>query len=57
MKQMPMRQFNPSTQVDFVVIGSGAGGAVMAKELAVAGFSVVVDVYKRQPLKLWLYIR
>jgi choline dehydrogenase-like flavoprotein len=42
MKQMPMRQFSPSTQVDFVVIGSGAGGAVMAKELAIAGFSVVV---------------
>ena len=37
-----MRQFTPNTDVDFVVIGSGAGGAVMAKELAVAGFSVVV---------------
>jgi choline dehydrogenase-like flavoprotein len=37
-----MRQFTPATEVDFVVIGSGAGGAVMAKELAVAGFSVVV---------------
>ncbi len=37
-----MRQFTPSTEVDFVVIGSGAGGGVMAKELSQAGFSVVV---------------
>ena len=37
-----MRQFTPSTEVDFVVIGSGAGGAVMAKQLSQAGFSVVV---------------
>lgn len=29
-------------EVDFVVVGSGAAGGVMAKELAVAGFSVVV---------------
>src|ERR1041385_5807565 len=37
-----MKQFTPSTEVDFVVIGSGAAGGIMAKELAVAGFSVVV---------------
>jgi choline dehydrogenase-like flavoprotein len=37
-----MRQFTPSTEVDFVVIGSGAAGGIMAKELSVAGFSVVV---------------
>jgi choline dehydrogenase-like flavoprotein len=37
-----MKQFTPTTEVDFVVIGSGAGGGVMAKELSVAGFSVVV---------------
>lgn len=37
-----MKRFAPKTEVDFIVIGSGAGGAVMAKELAVAGFSVVV---------------
>jgi len=34
--------FSPRTVVDFVVIGSGAAGGVMAKELASAGFSVVV---------------
>src|ERR1700748_2097950 len=37
-----MKKYNPSEEVDFVVIGSGAAGAVMAKQLAVAGFSVVV---------------
>ena len=34
--------FNPSDPVDFLVIGSGAAGGVMAKELSVAGFNVVV---------------
>jgi len=28
--------------VDFLIIGSGAAGGVMAKELATAGFRVVV---------------
>src|SRR5579862_1929850 len=37
-----MKTFNPSTQVDFVIIGSGAAGGVMAKELSSAGFEVVV---------------
>jgi choline dehydrogenase-like flavoprotein len=37
-----MRQYAPSTEVDFVVIGSGAAGGIMAKELSTAGFSVVV---------------
>ena len=36
-----MKKYNLNEEVDFLVIGSGAGGAVMAKELAVAGFSVV----------------
>jgi choline dehydrogenase-like flavoprotein len=37
-----MKRYSPSTEVDFVVIGSGAAGGIMAKELSVAGFSVVV---------------
>jgi choline dehydrogenase-like flavoprotein len=37
-----MRQFTPSTEVDFVVIGSGAAGGIMAKQLAAAGFKIVV---------------
>jgi choline dehydrogenase-like flavoprotein len=37
-----MKLFSPATQVDFVVIGSGAAGGVMAKELSSAGFEVVV---------------
>src|SRR5271170_4788961 len=34
--------FRPSDTVDFLVIGAGAAGGVMAKELSTAGFSVVV---------------
>ena len=37
-----MGQFTPATEVDFVVIGSGAAGGIMAKQLSTAGFSVVV---------------
>src|SRR6266481_7930848 len=37
-----MTQFTPSTNVDFIVIGSGAAGGIMAKQLSTAGFSVVV---------------
>jgi choline dehydrogenase-like flavoprotein len=37
-----MTQFTPSTEVDFVIIGSGAAGGIMAKQLSVAGFKVVV---------------
>ncbi|MFC1695331.1 GMC family oxidoreductase [Pseudomonadota bacterium] len=34
--------FPNSESVDFVIIGSGAAGGVMARELSVAGFTVVV---------------
>ena len=37
-----MRQYTPATEVDFVVIGSGAAGGIMAKQLSMAGYSVVV---------------
>ena len=35
-------QFKPSEAVDFLVIGAGAAGGVVAKELSTAGFTVVV---------------
>ena len=31
-----------SSTVDFVIVGSGAAGGIVAKELSTAGFSVVV---------------
>ncbi|WP_237133270.1 GMC family oxidoreductase [Pseudohongiella sp. O18] len=34
--------FDTRTDVDFVIIGSGAAGGIMARELSTAGFSVVV---------------
>ena len=37
-----MRQFTPTTEVDFVIIGSGAAGGIMAKQLSTAGFKIVV---------------
>ncbi|MEQ1730491.1 MAG: NAD(P)-binding protein, partial [Vicinamibacterales bacterium] len=35
-------RFRPSDEVDFVIVGSGAAGGIIAKELSTAGFSVVV---------------
>ena len=35
-------QYRPDDEVDFVVVGSGAAGGVVAKELSTAGFRVVV---------------
>jgi choline dehydrogenase-like flavoprotein len=40
--QAPMRTYRPADEVDFVVVGSGAAGGVMARELSRNGFSVVV---------------
>jgi choline dehydrogenase-like flavoprotein len=37
-----MKQYPPGEDVDFLIIGAGAAGGVTAKELASAGFSVVV---------------
>jgi choline dehydrogenase-like flavoprotein len=34
--------YNERDSVDFVIVGSGAAGGVLAKELATAGFDVVV---------------
>src|SRR6478752_7864998 len=36
------RTFSETDVVDFVIVGSGAAGGVLAKELATAGFDVVV---------------
>jgi choline dehydrogenase-like flavoprotein len=40
--QAQMKTYRPSDEVDFVIVGSGAAGGVMARELSQAGFSVVV---------------
>ena len=38
---VPMRQFAENEEVDFVIVGTGAGGAPLAAKLAEAGFSVI----------------
>ncbi|MGH7715585.1 MAG: NAD(P)-binding protein, partial [Vulcanimicrobiaceae bacterium] len=37
----PMRRFAPNDEVDYAIVGTGAGGGVLAQRLARAGFSVV----------------
>src|SRR5689334_13550173 len=37
-----MTNFPEKSDVDFVIVGAGAAGGIMAKELSVAGFDVVV---------------
>lgn len=39
---MRQRTFAAGEMVDFVIVGSGAAGGVLAKELATAGFTVIV---------------
>ena len=39
---MPDTTFNTRDEVDFVIVGSGSAGGIIAKELATSGFSVVV---------------
>src|SRR5690349_19964304 len=38
----PMVTYKRSDEVDFVIVGSGAAGGVLAKELSTNGFRVVV---------------
>src|SRR5579872_3384200 len=38
---LPMREFSESTEVDFLIVGTGAGGGTLACRLAEAGFSVI----------------
>jgi len=38
----PAARFRPNDVVDFVIVGSGAAGGIIAKELSTAGFRVVV---------------
>jgi choline dehydrogenase-like flavoprotein len=39
---MSARRFKPNDTVDFAIVGSGPAGAVIARELSLAGFTVVV---------------
>jgi choline dehydrogenase-like flavoprotein len=38
----PQITYRPSEEVDFAIVGSGAAGGILAKELATGGFKVVV---------------
>jgi choline dehydrogenase-like flavoprotein len=38
---VPMREYREDQEVDFAIVGTGAGGATLAAKLAKAGFSIV----------------
>ena len=38
---MPMRMHRDDEEVDFVIVGTGAGGGTLACKLAEAGFSII----------------
>jgi choline dehydrogenase-like flavoprotein len=38
---VPMKEYSENEEVDFAIVGTGAGGATLAAKLAEAGFSVV----------------
>ena len=40
-QRVPMRCYRDDDQVDFAIVGTGAGGGTLACKLAEAGFSVV----------------
>jgi choline dehydrogenase-like flavoprotein len=39
--RVPMREYPESEEVDFVIVGTGAGGGTLARKLAEYGFSIV----------------
>lgn len=39
---LPMREFSETEEVDFAIVGCGAGGATLGAKLAEAGFSVIL---------------
>src|SRR5580658_4767308 len=58
-----MRTYRDSEVVDFLIVGSGAAGGVIARELSRAGFAVVVleqgprlqpQDFEHDELKYWL---
>ena len=42
MNPKEMRKFDDKSSVDFVIVGAGGAGGVVAKEVSTAGFHVVV---------------
>src|SRR4030095_12475360 len=42
MMKQEQPKFDPASEVDFVIVGAGAAGGIIAKELSSAGFRIVV---------------